>query len=206
MTLARAPFALLLAALALLAGGCGDEQPPERPFGAEPAKTKNVADVKLDDVTESDRGGSATTVPENGDLTLVYFGFTACPDVCPTTLADLATAIRSLPEDQRKRVTVAMISVDPERDTGKTMRSYLGHFYEQNPWMALRTDDKGLLSDVEHAFGASHELGKKKRDGSYDVSHSAYTYVVDESGEVVLEWPFGIRSQEVAHDLKLLLD
>lgn len=206
MTPSRGTFALLLAALALLAGGCGGDEPPERPFGAEPSKAKDVSDVKLDDVTEFDGGGRATIVPEKGALTIAYFGFTACPDICPTTLADLATAVRSLPETQRKRVTVAMISVDPARDTGKTMRSYLSHFFEQSPWMALRTDDEGRLSDAEHAFGASHELGKKKRDGSYGVSHSAYTYVVDESGDVVLEWPFGIRPQEVAHDLKLLLD
>lgn len=198
-------LAFAVASIALTVASCGGDGETEKPFGLPPSPGKNVSAVRLDDVSRSDAGRPTAPTARTGELMLVYFGFTTCPDICPTTLADLGTAIRALPASDRKRVTVALITVDPKRDSGKAMRSYLSHFFEDNPSLALRTDDREALAEAEEAFGASHKLGKPKRDGSYDVSHSAYTYAVDDSGDVVLEWPFGMRSADLSHDLKILL-
>lgn len=201
------PLVLVFAvtSIALTVASCGGDGEELKPFGLPPSPGKNVSAVRLDDVSRSDVGRPTAPTARKGELMLVYFGFTTCPDICPTTLADLGTAIRTLPASDRKRVTVALITVDPKRDSGKAMRSYLSHFFEDNPSLALRTDDREALAEAEEAFGASHKLGKPKRDGSYDVSHSAYTYAVDDSGDVVLEWPFGMRSADLSHDLKILL-
>ena len=183
-------LAFAIALISLTLTSCGDDGENQKTFGLPPSPGKNVSAVRLDDVSRSDAGRPTAPTAPKGELMLVYFGFTTCPDICPTTLADLGAAIRALPADDRKRVTVALVTVDPKRDSGKAMRSYLSHFFDDNPSLALRTDDREALAGAEKAFGASHKLGKPKRDGSYDVSHSAYTYAVDDSGDVVLEWPF----------------
>lgn len=187
-----------------IATALGDETEPL--LASAPSPAKQVASVRLTDVTESDDGPATGVVPTGDGLKLVYFGFTSCPDICPTTLADLSAAIGRLPAKDRERVTVAFISVDPKRDSGATLRSYLSHFFEGNPSQALRTDDPESLADAEGAFGASHKLGKSKPDGSYDVSHTAFTYAVGSDGEVIVEWPFGVTADGFQHDLKILLD
>jgi len=137
------------------------------------------------------------------ELLLVYFGYTSCPDVCPTTFADLRSAIGKLPEADRDRVEVAMVTVDPERDTEQKMADYLGFFFDG--WRAYRTTDPEELARAERAFMTSHEIGKKDRDGTYEVSHSATVFAVGSESEVLVEWPFGTSAEVIAGDLRLLL-
>lgn len=199
------PAATLIAvAAALLLVSCGDS-PAEKTFGFPPDPAKSADGVKLDDVTRPGKPSPGTPIPPKNGVALVFFGFASCPDVCPTTLADIGTAIRTLPVSDRKRVTTIFITVDPKRDSGAMLRMHLGHFFVDSPWRALRSDDAEALAKAEKAFGASHKIGRKKRDGEYDVSHTTYTYAVDDSGEILLEWPFGISTENLAHDLRLLL-
>lgn len=137
---------------------------------------------------------------------LVFFGYTFCPDVCPTTLADLRLALAELTPQERRLVEVAMVTVDPERDTAKVLNQYVGHFFPGDSFAAFRTDDPGRLAQVEDQFKAAHELGKPKADGSYEVAHTAQVYAVDDRGVVRLEWPFGSGSEAIAADIRLLLE
>lgn len=95
-----------------------------------------------------------------------------------------------------------MVTVDPKRDTATVMRGYVGHFFTK--WRAYRTTDSAALAAVEKAFGASHSITPTK-DGEYDVVHSAFTYVVDDQGRVVVEWPFGMPRRDITADLSTLL-
>lgn len=139
---------------------------------------------------------------DDGKLLVVYFGFTNCPDLCPTTLADLRSAFRRLPgsEDQ---VDVAMVTVDPERDVPEKLVPYLKSFLADP--IALRTEDLTVLEKVEAGFLASSSI-TTEAGGRVNVSHTAGTYVVDSQGEVVLEWPFGIGADGMENDLRLLLE
>jgi len=161
--------------------------------------TPDVSTLTLPEAT-----ATATAFPfraARDDVLLVYFGYTACPDVCPTTLSDLKVALRRLggPAD---RVDVAMATIDPRRDTADVISRYLHSFFPDAT--ALRTDDDAALRAVTDAFGASYQT-EYPTQGEPRVSHSAYLYVVDDAGRVVLSWPFGTTADDIAHDLGVLL-
>jgi protein SCO1/2 len=139
-----------------------------------------------------------------GQLYLVYFGYTSCPDVCPTTLSDIRVALDDLPPDLAHRVTVAMATVDPERDTGPVLTQYLGHFFDRS--IALREPDPTCFTAAADAFGVQWQVGAHRAGEPYDVSHTAITYVVDDTGTVAVEWPFGFDSRDMTADLTTLLE
>lgn len=136
-----------------------------------------------------------------GNLLLVYFGFGSCPDVCPATLADIRSALRLLGDDA-SRVEVAMITVDPGRDTGEVLTAYVRSFIPGA--RALRTEDETALLAVAEALGASYVVSVSP-DGDVDVAHTAHVYLLDDRGELLVTWPFGIDSPEMASDLRILL-
>lgn len=190
-------------AIAATVAGCGgnDDAPTLNGFTRTPPA--RVGAVGLPDVAPGAGGRTLRFRAERGGLLLAYFGYTYCPDICPTTLADVRLALGRLPAAQRRRVTVAMATVDPERDTPKVLNGYLRHFF--STWHALRTTDPAALRRAEKPFGARHEIGPEKADGDYDVSHTAVLYAVDDAGVVRVEWPFGSAPEDIAADLRTLL-
>ena len=198
-----AALACITIALATAAAGCGgdEDQAALRGFTRTPAA--HVGSVGLPDVAPGSAGAPMAFRAGPGELLLAYFGYTTCPDICPTTLADVRLALGRLPAAQRRRVTVAMATVDPERDTPKVLNGYLRHFF--STWHALRTTDPAALRRAEKPFGARHEIGPEKADGDYDVSHTAVLYAVDDAGVVRVEWPFGSAPEDIAADLRTLL-
>jgi len=140
--------------------------------------------------------------PRRG-LLLVYFGYTSCPDICPTTLSDLGAALRKLGPKRAQRVHVAMVTVDPTRDTPEVLTGYLAHFLRSR-YSALRTDDPVALRTVADTFGARYEVTTTPT-GKTEVGHSALVYAVDSSGRVVLAWPFGVSTRALTADLATLL-
>lgn len=137
----------------------------------------------------------------SGGLLLVFFGYTNCPDVCPTTMSDIKQAFGRLGSTSSK-VSVAMISVDPNRDTSAVLTSFVHNFVPTGH--ALRADDPAVLKAVAAAFGASYSV-TTAADGTVEVSHSGNVYIVDAAGHVVVEWPFGVGAVTMANDLRILL-
>ena len=162
-----------------------------------------VNDVRLPDAIAAGELVALSAAP--GELTLVYFGYTHCPDICPTTLSDISVALGDLPDDLAQRVTVALVTVDPERDTDERMVEYLGFFFDRA--MALRTTDPTELDAAADAFGVRYEVEEHTAGTTdYAVAHTAITYVVDEAGTVVVEWPFGFESESMASDMEILFE
>ena len=205
----------LLAALALATSlaACGaDTAPPAggaapsgegKLAGAVREPALEVAAIALPNV--ADGGKPMSMKAASGELLLVYFGYTSCPDVCPTTLSDTSVALNDLPDDLAKRIKVAMVTVDPERDSAEILTGYLAHFFDRTA--ALRTDDPAELLRATEAFGVQFEVEQHDPETTapYAVSHSAITYVVDDTGRVVVEWPFGFESTDMTADLTKLL-
>ena len=161
-----------------------------------------VADVELPDVASS--GDPVSMQAPDGEIHLIYFGYTSCPDICPTTMSDISVAMNDLPPDLADRITVGMVTVDPERDTDEVLTGYLDHFFDRR--MALRTEDPAALDAAADAFGVRFEVEDHAAgEEAYEVSHSAVTYVVDDTGTVVVEWPFGFDSRDMTADLTTLL-
>ena len=137
-----------------------------------------------------------------GGLQVVYFGFTNCPDVCPTTLADFTVALRKLDTEQAAKVDTVMVTVDPDRDLD-LLDGYITSFIEDG--VAAGTDDPDVLLTAAQPFGASWEV-RSLDDGTIEVDHSPFLYVVDDAGQLVLTWQFGASSDDMANDLSLLFD
>jgi protein SCO1/2 len=148
----------------------------------------------------TDHNGRPRTLEDfRGKAVVLFFGFTHCPDVCPTTLADLSQALKQLGPDAR-RVQVLFVTVDPERDTPQALARYVTAF---DPGYL------GLYGDAEATRRTAQEFKiyyeKRKTGDSYSVDHSGQSYVIDPQGRLrLLVRPDRIR-QDLAEDLKTLL-
>jgi protein SCO1/2 len=165
-----------------------------------------VAEVSIPEETDLAQGEEPTPftfAARPGELLVVYFGYTNCPDLCPTTMTALKQAKARLDPDEADRVDLAMVTVDPERDTGEILSLYLSSFSDR--YHALRTEDSEQLVEVEEAFLASSTVSTLS-DGTVEVSHTAAAYVVDDRGVVVVEWPFGVTPEVMADDLAYLFN
>ena len=134
-----------------------------------------------------------------GKAVVVFFGFTQCPDVCPTTLADLAQVMKSLGAEA-DRVQVLFVTVDPERDTPKLLSEYMGAFDAR--FIALRGDAEATRKAAQE-FKIFYE--KRKQGSSYTVDHSAQSYVIDPQGRLRLLVRQDRIGQDLAEDLRQIL-
>ena len=189
---------VVLAALLPLAA-CGKEQAATELSGYTREPVPDVSKVVL---PLADGSGNLPAAAPKGGYRLVYFGYTSCPDVCPTTLSDLRRAIKRLPADQRSKVDVAMMTIDPDRDLPPRITEYVAGFFPKDG-TALRASDPATLAAAAGAFGASYGV-KAAADGTPEVSHSGDLYVVDDRGKVVLQWPFGVGAESMSSDLATL--
>lgn len=195
--------AAALACTAIAAAGCGGSDGEPQLNGATRTPPAKVGTLRLPDAQQA--GSPATPLRPHEGLLLVYFGYTSCPDVCPTTMADLGAAMKQLTPAERAKVQIGMVTVDPKRDTGKVLSSYISHFFPGTTVHAYRTAAPAQLARAERTFGASHELGKPDAEGNYDVTHTAQLYAIDRTGTVLVEWPFGTKPEPIAQDLRTLL-
>lgn len=147
-------------------------------------------------------GATAGFSAEPTGLELVYFGYTFCPDVCPTTMSDVRRVLAALPAEEAERVGVTMVTIDPQRDTAEVLADYVANFVAGGT--ALRTDDDAALRAVADAFGADYEV-RTDDEGDVEVSHTAELYAVDDSGIVVMQWPFGTSHESITRDIRSLL-
>lgn len=138
-----------------------------------------------------------------GGLLFLAFGYTNCPDVCPTTLSDIRKALKKMGPEDAKRVEVAFATVDPERDTADVMSQYLGSFVDDGH--PLRAEDPTELHAVQDVLGITSEVVKQP-DGTVDVAHTARSFVIDDQGRVAVEWTFGTTYEAMASDLQILLN
>ncbi len=191
---------VLAGAVSVAAVACGGSADHE--VGGWVRQPLPVVDtVALPDVSNGDAPFEFTAPP--GELLLVYFGFTFCPDVCPTTLSDLQAALGELGDDA-ERVEVAFVTVDPGRDDGEKLTSYIG-FFTDGRGHALRTEDPELLAAAAEPFGVEYEVTINE-EGEIEVGHTASLFVVDDRGRLLLTWPFGTPPEVLAGDLAWLLE
>jgi protein SCO1/2 len=136
-----------------------------------------------------------------GKLVLLYFGYTFCPDVCPTTLNTLDKALEML-GSQAEDVQLVMVSVDPERDTPEVLASYLSSF---NPGFIGLSGDPEQLASAATPFGIFYEKHEGSAATGYLVDHTASVMVLDQEGRLRLVIPFQMPAEDIAADLKQLL-
>lgn len=157
-----------------------------------------VADVALPDVD----GDPVQMIAQDNGIRLVYFGFATCPDVCPATLGYVKMALAELPDADRERVQVDVITIDPTEDTAERWEPYVRQFVSTAN--VIRTDDPYLLRASAKEFGADYSI-KYDQAGKRQVSHTDDLYAIDDTGTIVLAWPFGTAPIDIEADLRRLL-
>jgi protein SCO1/2 len=137
-----------------------------------------------------------------GELTFVYFGYTHCPDVCPTIMADLGSAMTKLTPAQRAKVSVVFVTTDPDRDTGSVMRSWLRNF--DASFIGLRgTWDQ--INGLATKLGVPLEKPVKQSSGQYTVDHGAQLTAFDPDGLARDVYFPGTPVEDYVHDVPLLM-
>jgi protein SCO1/2 len=140
---------------------------------------------------------------QQGKILMVYFGYMTCPDVCPTTMADMLRAYREIGEP-REAVRILFITIDPERDTMDRMATYVNAFHED--FIGLRPDSQETLDKVMRDFGAIAQRREVDSALGYLWDHSATVFLVAPDGRLVSELPYGVPYTEIANDLQVILD
>ena len=197
MRAARAMLAACLFGGALLLTSCGKSAPAFENLDLTGNKQFGT-DFSLPDTS----GKIHTLADYKGKAVVLFFGYTHCPDVCPTTMAELAQAMQQLGPDA-KRVQVLFVTVDPERDTPQVLSQYVKAF---NPsFVGLRPTD-AQLAKVAKDFRVYYAKVPGATPGDYTMNHTAASYVFDPSGQLRLFVRDGQGVEPWVHDLKLLID
>ena len=148
-----------------------------------------------------DNGTSFKLSEMRGNVVLLFFGYTSCPDVCPTTMAELKQALDELDEDDAKQVQVLFVTVDPERDTPERVQEYVNHF--NSDFIGL-SGTESELTEVWKKYGVFRENVEGTSAAGYLVNHTARVTLIDRDGNLRLSYAFDTPVDSIVHDLKLL--
>jgi len=187
----------LFTAATLLLGACSDSGKPA--FSAIDLTGADYAK----DFALSDHNGQARTLKDfQGKVVVVFFGYTQCPDVCPTSLTELAVVKKLLGPDGDK-LQGLFVTVDPERDTPEVMKSYMANF--DPSFLALYAASPDKLAALAKDYKVYYKKVEGKTPTSYTMDHSAGMYVYDTQGRLRLYSRYGSGAGALAADIKLLL-
>jgi protein SCO1/2 len=187
--------AALLVAFALALAACSREGPR--------FQTSDVTGSSFGrDFSLVDHNGEARTLADfRGKAVVIFFGYTQCPDVCPTTLSTLAEAMRRLGPDAAK-VQVLFVTIDPGRDTAELLSHYVTAF---DPSFLGLAGDAEATARTAKEFKILYQKQPGSTPGSYTMDHSAGTFMFDPEGRLRLYAGHGKDAEVFAHDLRLLL-
>jgi protein SCO1 len=153
------------------------------------------------DLTRSD--GSRFRLSElRGEIVLVFFGYTSCPDVCPTTMAELRQALSELNARDAEQVKVVFVTVDPDRDSPERVQEYVDQF---NPAFIGLSGSKTDLEKVWAEYGVYREIANEQSAAGYIVNHTARVSLIDQQGNLRISFSFDTPVEDIVHDLKLML-
>lgn len=199
----RRLLAPVLAAAALLLSACG---------GGSEASTAQLSaqvvdppfDVSSTPLTDTEGEPFSLTDDTDARLTLVFFGYTRCPDICPAVLTNLASAMTRLDEADREQVEVVFVTSDPARDDAKTVRSYLDRI---DPDFIGLTGDIDDIEEVGESIAIGVTDGTRLPSGGYDPNtHSTQVVAIDGGDDAPLYWGQETSSAQFAADIHALLE
>lgn len=185
----------LVATIALAA--CQPASPPPTFQATDISGATFARDFKL-----TDHNGQIRTLADfKGKVVAIFFGYTHCPDVCPTTLSDFSAALKLL-GPQAGQVQVIFVTLDPQRDTQDLLKLYIPAF---NPdFLGMHTDETALAL-LAKEYKLVYQKTSVKSADDYLIDHSAGSYVYDAAGHIRLLIPYGSSPAAIAQDLKTLL-
>ncbi len=190
--------AFLLMGLAALLAACGEPKPEFR--------TRDITGLMPElqfELTRAADGATVTGEDYRGVVTVVFFGFTNCPDICPMTMARFSAAFSKLEEGAADEVRVLFVSVDPGRDTLERLHGYVTAF---GPRFTGLRGPQEELREVTKRYRVTYGYGEPDESGYYEVSHSSAAFVFDREGEIRLLVRGDDAIEDIAHDLGILVE
>lgn len=188
--------ALVLGLMGLLPAGCGHSGPPWA--------LKDISGLMPDlafTLTDTQTGQPVHAAAFGGKVVLLYFGYTHCPDVCPTTLSRLSLAVGGLGA-KADQARILFVSVDPKRDTTAALKTYAAAF---GPEVVGLRGSADALSALTKRYRVTYGYGKPDANGDYEVSHSSAVYIFDRQGHVRLLARPTDSARAIMKDLKRLV-
>ena len=194
----RALIALATALTLLLVAGLGvlGYQRFDGPAGTGPANT-GLPTIGGPFALVDGTGKTVTDQDFQGRYMLIYFGYTRCPDACPTALNDMAVALGKLGEEERKRVQPIFITVDPERDNGKALSDYAAAFGPDFIGLTGTPDQIAQVKKEFRVYSAKHPT----KGGDYDMDHSSIIYLMDPAGRFIANFTQETDPDQMAQKL-----
>lgn len=193
LTMWRTAAALLC--VSLLLSGCQKDAPQ--------FKNTDITGASFArELSLTDQFGKVRTLTDfKGKAVVIFFGYTQCPDICPTTMMEMANVMKNLGKDA-ERVQVLFVTVDPERDTQDLLAAYVPNFDPR--FLALR-GDAAQTAKVAQEFKVVYQKSAGKSPDNYTMDHTAASYIFDPQGRVRLFVQYGQKADAITHDLRLLL-
>ena len=190
------PVTTLIAVAVLMTGCFSDDQS---------WRSKDISGLMPELAFElTDTSGETITADEtDGEIRMVFFGFTHCPDVCPTTLQKLSRAVKDMPAELQEETRIVFISVDPGRDTPERIRSYVDFFSERA--IGLTGEEKALRK-LSKRYRTTFGYDDPDEEGNYNVSHSGAVYVFDREGDARLLFRPELSVEDIRADLVTLAE
>lgn len=196
------------AAIALGLTGCAAAPDPSQFHGSTVPQPWTIPATEL----SATHDGSWSVTTAKAPLTLVFFGYTNCPDVCSQEMADITSALVRIPEEQRTDVDVVFVTTDPARDSVPVLERYLGAFDPAYVGVTGSPQDLTAMAKAFHAYGAKAGPGGQGTPDSnnpgrsgYLVDHTDYTYAVQD-GQATAFWNRDVTAQQLAQDISSLLE
>ena len=150
------------------------------------------------------KGHKVTDKSYRGKFMLIYFGFTYCPDVCPTELQNIAVALDAIGTERRKHLAPLFVTIDPERDTRELMASYVDNFH---PDLIGLTGTPAQIKKIAKAYRVYYKKVKEKgQPDGYTMDHSSIIYLMDDQGRYVRHFSYGTSGDKIAKGLMEAID
>ena len=186
----------LLASLVMLGGCFGDD---------ENWNGKDISGLMPELAFEltGTSGDTVTAKQTDGNIRLLFFGFTSCPDICPATLQKLSRAVKDLPEALRTDTQIVFVSVDPQRDTPERIDSYVSFFSDRAIGL---TGEEPALRELSKRYRTTFGYDEPDAEGNYNVSHSGAVYVFDREGKARLLIRPELSVEDIRTDLVALAE
>lgn len=153
-----------------------------------------------DFILPASTGGDLSLSDLEGNYVLLFFGFTNCPDVCPTTLAQFRQ-VKSMLGDLNENVTFLFISVDPERDTPDMIREYIARF--DTDFIGLSGDDE-TLAEIGEPFGLYYQR-REEEGANYSVDHTGRSFLLDQQGDLIMSFAYGTDAEVIADGVRQMM-
>lgn len=188
---------VIAAVIVIGLAGCSQQDAEKKFNSADITGVEFGKNWKLTDHT----GMSRVLDDFKGKAVVLFFGYTHCPDVCPTTLSDMAQALNSMGKEA-DRVQVLFVTIDPARDTQALLAKYVPAF---NPGFLGLYGDEAATAQIAKEFHAYYQKQQGKNEQSYNVDHTSGSFVFDPSGKLRIFIKYGVKAESIAHDLRALL-